>query len=114
MPRLESLIAQTSTTQTPKVYVVDFMRIIKMDETVRKNYKQSFQDDFSQITGIPTLNPPTNSLEDADKNSIKENFIYKNYNLSGFFWKKKCPAGGLISSSKCCQQKLQCRQSKGL
>ena len=70
MPRLVLLEAQTSSTQKPKFYIGDFLRIVKKDEAFRKSYKQLFTDKVFEITGIPTLGPPTYSLGDADKEPI--------------------------------------------
>ena len=84
VPRLVSLITQTSTTQKPKFYVGDFVRIVKNDKAFRKSCKQSFTDEVFEITGIPTLNPPTYSLVDADNEPIQGKFYNQNYNLSGF------------------------------
>ena len=74
VPRLVSLTAQTSTTQKPKVYVGDFVRIVKKDKAFRKSYKQSFTDEVFEITVIPTLNPPTYSLVDAVIEPIQGKF----------------------------------------
>ena len=74
VPRLVSLTAQTSTTQKPKFYVGDFVRIVKKDKAFRKSYKQSFTDEVFEITGIPTLNPPTYSLVDGDNEPIQGKF----------------------------------------
>ena len=74
VPRLVSLTAQTSTTQKPKFYVGDFLRIVKKDKAFRKSYKQSFTDEVFEITGIPTLNPPTYSLVDGDNEPIQGKF----------------------------------------
>ena len=74
VPRLESLITETSTTQKHNFYVGDFVRIFKKDKAYRKSYKQSFTDEVFEITGIPTLNPPTYSLIDADNKLIQGKF----------------------------------------
>ena len=74
VPRLESLIAQKSTTQKPKFYIGDFVRIVKKDKAFRKSYKQSFTDEVFEITGTPTLNPPTYSLVDANNEPIQGQF----------------------------------------
>ena len=74
VPRLVSLTAQTSTTQKPKFYVGDFVRIVKKDKAFRKSYKQTFTDEVFEITGIPTLNPPTYSLVDAVNEPIQGKF----------------------------------------
>ena len=74
LPRLMCFITQTSTTQKPKFYVGDFVRIVKKDKAFRKSYKQSFTDEVFEITGISTLNPPTYSLVDADNEPIQGKF----------------------------------------
>ena len=50
------------------------MRIVKKDKSYRKIYKQSFTDEVFEIKGIPTLNPPTYSLIDADNEPIQGKF----------------------------------------
>ena len=35
---------------------------------------QSFTDEVFEITGIPTLSPPPNTLADADKEPLQGNF----------------------------------------
>ena len=74
VPRLVSLAAQTSSTQKPKFYIGDFVRVVKKDKAFRKNYKQSFTDEVFEIMGILTLSPPTYSLVDTDKKSIQGKF----------------------------------------
>ena len=74
VPRLVSLIKETSTTQKPKFYVGEFVRIVKKDKAFRKIYRQSFTDEVFEITGIPTLSPPTYSLVDADNQPIQGKF----------------------------------------
>ena len=74
MPRLVSLAAQKSSTQKPKFYIGDFVRRVKKDKAFKKSYKQSFTDEVFEITGIPTLSPPTYSLVVADKEPIQGQF----------------------------------------
>ena len=74
VPRLVSFAAQTSSTQKPKFYIGDFVRVVKKDKAFRKSYKQSFTDEVFEITGKPTLSPPTYSLVDADKEPIQGKF----------------------------------------
>ena len=74
VPWLVSLTAQTSTTQKPKFYVGDFVRLVKKDKAFRKSYKQSFTDEVFEITGIRTLNPPTYSLVDAVNEPIQRKY----------------------------------------
>ena len=70
VPRIVSLVAPTSTTEKHKYYVGDFVRIVKKDKAFRKIYKQSFTATF-EITGLLTLNPPTYSIIDADREPIQ-------------------------------------------
>ena len=74
VPRLVSLSAQTRIFQKPKFYIIDFVRIVKKDEAFRKGYKQSFTEEVSEITDIPTLSPPNYSLNDANKEKIEGKF----------------------------------------
>ena len=71
VPRLVSLIANTTFSQKPKIFVGDLVRIMKKEETFGKGYKQSFTD---EISSIPTLNPPTYSLIDTEKEIIQGKF----------------------------------------
>ena len=70
VPRLVSMSAHTSTTQNPKFYDGNFVRIVQKQKTIGKSYKRKFTDEVFEITGIPTLSPPTNSLVDADNEPI--------------------------------------------
>ena len=74
VPRLVSLIANTTFSQKPKFFVGDLVRILKKEETFGKGYKQSFTDKIFEISSIPTLNPPTYSLIDTDKEIIQSKF----------------------------------------
>ena len=74
VPRLVSLIVETRRSQKPKLYVGDFVQIVKKEKTFRKGYKQSFTDEVFEIAGIPTLNPPTYSPIDSNKESIQGKF----------------------------------------
>ena len=65
---------ETRRSQKPKLYVGDFARIAKKEETFRKRYKQSFTDEVFEIAGIPTLNPPTYYLIDSNKEVIQGKF----------------------------------------
>ena len=73
VPRLVSLTVETRRSQKPKLRG-DFVRIVKKEKTFRKGYKQSFTDDVFEIAGIPTLNPPTYSLIDSNKEIIHGKF----------------------------------------
>ena len=74
VPRLVSLIANTTYSQKPKFFVGDLVRILKKEETFGKGYKQSFTDEIFEISSIPTLNPSTYSLIDTDKEIIQGKF----------------------------------------
>ena len=74
VPRLVSSTVETRRSQKPKFYVGDLVRIIKKEETFRKGYKQSFNDEVFEIASIPTLNPPTYSLIDSNKEIIHGKF----------------------------------------
>ena len=74
VPRLVSLTANTESSQKPKFYIGDFVRIVKKEEIFGKEYKQSFTDEVFEIASIPTLHPPTYSLIDADKEVIQGKF----------------------------------------
>ena len=69
-----SFTVETRRSQKPKLYVGDFVRIVKKEETFRKGYKQSFTDGVFEIAGVPTLNPPTYSLIDSNKELIHGKF----------------------------------------
>ena len=58
----------------PKLYVGDFVRTAKTDIPFRKGYKQSFTDEVFEIFDIPTRNPPTYNLIDADNEAIEGKF----------------------------------------
>ena len=81
VPRLISLRAEQSLklVRRPKLYVGDFVRIAKIDIPFRKGYKQSFTDEVFEIFDIPTRNPPTYNLIDADREPIEGKF-YESYN----------------------------------
>ena len=74
VPRLVSLTVEKRRSQKPKLYVGDFVRLVKKEETFRKGYKQSFNDEVFEIAGNPTLNPPTYSLIDSNKEIIQGKF----------------------------------------
>ena len=68
------MIANTTYSQKPKSFVGDLVRILKKEETFGKGYKQSFTDEVFEISYVPTLNPPTYSLIDNDKEIIQGKF----------------------------------------
>ena len=76
VPRRASLTVETRRSQikNQKLYVGDFVRIVKKEKTFRNGYKQSFTDEVFEIAGIPTLNPPTYSLIDSNKEIIQDKF----------------------------------------
>ena len=63
--------AQTIKVQRPEFYVGDFVRIVKKDKAFMKGYKQSFPDEVFEIEHLPTFNPPTYLLIDANVENIK-------------------------------------------
>ena len=85
VPALVSLIANSSSklVQKPKFYVGDYVRIAKTDLPFRKGYKQIFTDEVFEIVAIPTVNPPTYSLIDAEKEEISGKFYEKELSLIG-------------------------------
>ena len=58
----------------PKLYVGDFVRLAKTDIPFRKGYKQSFTDEIFEIFDVPTRNPSTYNLIDANKEPIEGKF----------------------------------------
>ena len=76
VPRLISFRAEQSLKLVcrPKLYVGDFVRIAKIDIPFRKGYKQSFTDEVFEIFDIPTRNPSTYNLIDADREPIDGKF----------------------------------------
>ena len=74
--RLISLRAEQSLklVRRPKLYVGDFVRIAKIDILFRKGYKQTFTDKIFEVFDIPTTNPPTYNLIDADREPIEGKF----------------------------------------
>ena len=76
VPRLMSLRAEQSLKLVcrPKLYVGDFVRIAKIDILFPKGYEQSFTDEVFEIFDVPTTNPPTYNLIDANKEPIEGKF----------------------------------------
>ena len=72
VPALVSLIANSSLklVQKPKFYVGDYVGIAKTDLLFRKGYKKIFTDEVLEKVAIPTVNPPTYSLIDVEKEEI--------------------------------------------
>ena len=65
---------ETRCSQKPKLYVGDFVRIVKKEEIFQKGYKQSFTDEVFEMASNPTFNPPTYSLFDSNKEIIQGKF----------------------------------------
>ena len=82
---LVSLMSNSSSklVQKPKFYVGDYVRIAKVDLSFRKGYKQIFTDEVFEIVAISTVNPPTYSLTDAEKEEISGQFYEKELSLIG-------------------------------
>ena len=59
------------------------MRTEKTDLPFRKGYKQIFTDEVFELFAIPTVNPPTYSLIDAEKEEISGKFYEKELSLIG-------------------------------
>ena len=59
------------------------MRIAITDLPFRKGYQQIFTDKSFEIVVIPTVNPPTYILIDAEKEEISGNFYEKELSLIG-------------------------------
>ena len=74
VPRLVSLIANTTYSQKQKIFVGDLVRILKKEDTFGKGFKQSFSEKIFEISSIPTLNLLTYSLIDTDKEFIQGKF----------------------------------------
>ena len=80
---LVSLIANSSSKLVQKLYVGDYVRIEKTDLPFRKGYKLIFTDKVFEIVALPTVNPPTYSLIDAEKEEISGQFYEKQLSLIG-------------------------------
>ena len=76
VPRLISLRVEQSQklVRRPKLYVGGFVRIAKIGFPFRKGFKQSFTDKVFDLFDIPTRNPPTYNLIDADKEPVEGKF----------------------------------------
>ena len=59
------------------------MRIAKTDLLFRKGYKQIFTYKVFEIVAIATVNPPTYSLIDAEKEEISGKIYEKELSLIG-------------------------------
>ena len=57
--------------------------MMKTDLPFRKGYKQIFTDKVFEIVAIPTVNPPTYTLIDAEKKEISGKFYEKKLSLIG-------------------------------
>ena len=87
VPALVSIIANSLSkfVQKPNFYVDDYVRIAKTDLPLRKGKKQIFTEDVFEIIAIPTINPPTFSLIDAEKVEMSGKFYEKK---TYFNWKQ--------------------------
>ena len=76
VPALVSLIAKSSSKLVKKTKILfgDYVLIAKTDLPFRKGYKLIFTDEVFEIVAIPTVNPPSYSLLDAEKEEISGNF----------------------------------------
>ena len=86
MLALVSIIAKKNSTklvQKLKFYADDCVRIAKTDLAFRRVYKQIFTDEVFEIFAIPTPNPPTHSLFDAEKEEIDKKFYEKELGFIG-------------------------------
>ena len=85
LPALVSLIANTSSKleEKTKFYFGDYVRIAKTDLPFRKGFKQISKNRVFEIVAIPTVNPPTYSLIDAEKEEISGKFYEKELSLIG-------------------------------
>ena len=90
VPTLISLVANSSSklVQKAKFYVGDYVQIVKTDLPFRKGYKQIFTDEVFEIIPTPTVNPPTYSLIDGEKEEINGNLYVKelDFNKNGQWW----------------------------
>ena len=82
---LVSLIANCSSklVQKPKFYVGDYVRIAKTDLPFRERYKEILTDKVFEMVTISTVNPPTYSLIDAEKEEIDGQFYEIELSLIG-------------------------------
>ena len=85
VPVLVSLIANSSSklVQKPTFYVGHYVRIAKTDSPFRKGYKQNFTHKVFEIVAVPTENPPTYSLIDAEKAEISRKCYERELRLIG-------------------------------
>ena len=74
-----SLSAETTSSQKLCLFVGDFVLIVNKDKAFRKGYEQSFTDDVFEITDIPTLFPPSYSLNDANIEQIEGKFYQSEF-----------------------------------
>ena len=75
VPRLVSLSAETTVSQKPRLFVEDFVRIVKKDKAFRKGFEQSFTDEVFEITDIPTLFPTSYSLIDGNNEKNRKKIL---------------------------------------
>ena len=69
-----SLKASEKLIRRPKFHIGDFVRISKADIPFRKGYKQTFTNEVFEIYDIPTVNPPTYNIIDANQEPVTGKF----------------------------------------
>ena len=69
-----SLKASEKLIRRPKFQIGDFLRISKTGIPFRKGYKQTFTNKVLEIYDIPTVNPPTNNIIDANQEPVTGKF----------------------------------------
>ena len=76
VPYLISLRVEQSQkiVRQPKLFVGNFVGLAKIEIPFRKGYKQSFTDEIFERFDVPTRNPPTYNLIDANKEPIEGKF----------------------------------------
>ena len=76
VPKLISLQAEQSRKLVwkPRYKIGNRVRIAKEDLPFEKGYRQNFTDEVFRVTNIATLNPPTYSLADKNRENIQGKF----------------------------------------
>ena len=69
-----SLKASEKLIRWPKFHIGDFVRISKADIPFRKGYKKTFTNEVFEIYDIPTVNPPTYNIIDANQEPVTGKF----------------------------------------
>ena len=65
-----SLRASEKLIRRPKFQIGDFVRISTADIPFRKGYKKTFLNEVFDIYDIPTVNPPTYNIIDANQEPV--------------------------------------------